>query len=119
MEKFKVVILIVINVLLISCTDYSVEIHVDEIKKAMISCNGNVMHRVSIKSSDSDTTYYEADTIYFNRRNSANDYILKLKPNSVYQISSYSSNGDQGPYNLTLKTDKKGNIIHDQENDCR
>jgi len=113
---------------MVSCTDDSVEIHIDEGKKAIVSCRGNQMREVNIEGPDGDVKYEGADTIYFNRKNKANritvyldennDYILKLKPNSTYTINSYSSNGDQGGFQLILKTDNKGDIIHDNENNC-
>ena len=118
----------VLSLLITSCGYYSNQIYVDEAKKAIISCDGNPIREVMIEGPDDNVRYEGADAIYFNRKNNAsritiagdvnNNYILKLKPNSSYDIKSYSSNGDQGPYRIILKTDNKGNIIHDNENNC-
>lgn len=119
----------VASMLIFSCTDYSVEIHFDVRKKAIISCRGNRMNEVIIDGPEESITYEGADIIYFNKKSYAdrttvyggqnNNYILKLKPNSTYTVSSYSSNGDQGPYRIILKTDQKANVIYDPRDDCR
>ena len=128
--------LVFILTLMISCTDRSVVIYIDASKKAIISCNGNAIHEVDINGPDSTITYTsfgdnkEADTIYFNKKNSAfritvswnsinNNYILNLKPNSSYEIKSRSGTGDQGPFRLVFKTNSKGNIIDEQANHCK
>jgi hypothetical protein len=128
--------LVFILTLLISCTDRSVEIYIDVSKEAIISCNGNAIREVDINSPDSTITYTsfgdnkEADTIHFNKKNSAfritvswnsinNNYILNLKPNSSYEIKSRSSNGDQGPFRLVFKTNSKGYILDEQANHCK
>src|ERR1700722_1784338 len=108
------IIFLTLFMFIVSCTDYSVEIHIDESKKAIVSCRGNQMREVNIEGPDSDVRYEGADTIYFNRKNKAdritvyldenNDYILKLKPNSTYTIRSYPRNGDQGVFHLIIKT---------------
>jgi hypothetical protein len=39
--KLEIIFMSMLFLLVVSCTDYSVEIHVDESKKAIVSCNGN------------------------------------------------------------------------------
>jgi hypothetical protein len=125
--KFETILSVIISSLLItSCTDHPVEIHIDKNKKAIIYTNGDILKEVRIEGGYDNVEYEGVDTIYFNRKVNAsritvsgqvnNDYILKLKPNSTYNIKSYSSNGDQGPYSLILNTDNKGNIVTEKEN---
>jgi hypothetical protein len=87
-----------------------------------------VIRELIIETPDGNIQYEGVDTLYFNRKTNAsritvgldvdNNYILRLKPNSNYRIKSYSSNGDQGPFTLSVKTDGEGKITHDDQNRC-
>jgi hypothetical protein len=49
MVKSKTIFFIIfISACIVSCTDDSIQIHIDESKKAIVSCNGNLIQEVEI-----------------------------------------------------------------------
>ena len=127
MKCNQLVFLLVSSITFSSCGDYSHAFHIDEERKAIIPCNGRYLKHVDIDGPQINITYEGVDTIYFNRPSNAvritdyynildNDYVLKLEPNSSYNINSRPRNGDQESAIVEIKTDSAGNIIHDVNN---
>ena len=109
-----------------SCTNYANQVHINESEKLIVACDGGYVNRIEISGQDLHVIYEGVDTIYLNKPTKSsritlydkvdNNYILKLKPNSKYEIITQSHDHDQSAWRKIFITDKNSNILHDENN---
>lgn len=127
-KQFRgIIIVLSASLAFLSCGHDSF-LYVDIQKQAIISCDGNWSHYVSIESEYDEVILEGAPpVILFNKTGDAvkmfyngagvDNHVLTLRPNCDYTVS--KSNGfDRGPLRISFKTDSLCRIVTASDTIC-
>lgn len=122
-------------VFIYSCSFHSNKIYYDSEKKAIISCDGGTLSRISINSEDNNENYFfklndynTGDEIFYFFKNHEGFTLsnlgveipmdsFTLSPNTTYIVDNYSE-GHRPSMVIKIKTNSKGEIIEASKTSC-